>query len=917
MAIIEKSRIISKEAERPFDVLLAEYDKLEKKNRELILSMTDLQKSYVNVKKTNDGSEAKKLINLNKELETANRKLIQSEQEQNKQLQLIKAVTAQANKEAKEAAQFALNQKGAYDRLTKSTLEAQKQFKNLATQYGANSKQAKAARKEFEKLDNKLSSVNKAARDGRKDVGRYELALKGIGKQLLGSLGLVAGVSSLVNVFKNAAKIFITFDKSASKLAAILGKTKDEIKTLTEQAKELGSTTAYTASEVLSLQTELAKLGFTQSQIEASTKGILNLAAATGQDLASSAELAGSVLRIFNLDASEMGRVTDVLAKSTTISSLSMEKLATIMPIVGKTAQLAGVKLERTAGLAGTLTDRGLDASTAATSLRNIFLELSKKGLTWEQAMQKINSSTDKNKTSMDLFGKRAAAAGAILAETASDTDRLTSSLETAQGAAQDMANTMLDNLAGDITIAKSAWEGFILSLEDGNGKISKVLRGITQWFTGILERLKDINKGVVRLSEYEREKYGLTQATNAAVERQDKILQNITDKEAQLLAAKKRYYAYGQKINAAEMEAMAATEAGDNKALIAAQEKIRSYTALRDNVMKYIPELKTVGKIEDENTIKTENQNKAHSKKKKLIDEQNKAIRTQLALIKQQDKSVVRAEKGEFSEMEDLDAALEKELRATEKNEKKKNEVKLANIDYLADLEKKRQEEIEEAKKQIGETAIDELTNYSINAASAIADSKLNKETSRIEAEKELLKNQLDKGLINETQYQTKLNELNKKQNLAEAKAARRKALYEIAINTAVAAVKALPNLFKAGAVAAIGALKAVSVAATPLPKFAKGEINIRGKSHSQGGIMAEIEGGESVISKAATSQSPQLLDAINSGKINDEKFQQINNGKYLKQLVGLFSNMAYVYDPDKTQVIVRMDGSGNITKL
>ena len=86
MAIIEKSRIISKEAEKPFDVLLAEYDKLEKKNRELILSMTDLQKAYVNVKKTNDGSEAKKLINLNKELETANKKLIQSEQEQNKQL---------------------------------------------------------------------------------------------------------------------------------------------------------------------------------------------------------------------------------------------------------------------------------------------------------------------------------------------------------------------------------------------------------------------------------------------------------------------------------------------------------------------------------------------------------------------------------------------------------------------------------------------------------------------------------------------------------------------------------------------------------------------------------------------------------------------------------------------------------------
>ena len=265
---------------------------------------------------------------------------------------------------------------------------------------------------------------------------------------------------------------------------------------MTTQAKELGASTAFTASQVTELQTNFARLGFPTDDIMNMTEATLNGAAALGSDLGEQAALTGALLKQFGLDSEEAGRVNDVLAESAAKSALDFSKLSTALPIVGATANTAGVSIERTTALLGTLSDRGLDASTSGTSLRNIFLELSKKGLTFDEAMQQINTSTDKNKTAMDLFGKRSATAGIILAETGGSVDKLTESLENSDGAAKQMADTMLNNLSGDITKAQSAWEGFILSLEDGDGIISQVMRDATQSFTDTLGALTNLNNG-------------------------------------------------------------------------------------------------------------------------------------------------------------------------------------------------------------------------------------------------------------------------------------------------------------------------------------------------------------------------------------------------------------------------------------
>ena len=297
----------------------------------------------------------------------------------------------------------------------------------------------------------------------------------------------------LAQGLRESVELIINFDKSTANLASILGTTKDGINELTEDAKRLGQATANTASEIVGLQTELAKLGFTRQEILDSTEAIQQLAQATGTDLAQSATQVGSLLRTFGLEASESQRVVDVLASSTSKSALDMTKLSTALPLVGSTAKVAGVSLERTTALLGVLSDRGLDASTSGTSLRNIFLELSKQGLTWDEAMNQINASTDKNATALELFGKRGATSAIILAENGKSAEELTKAFEKSGGTAEKMADTQLDSLSGSITLLKSAYEGFILSLESGDGALAQFARTSIDALTSILQLLAGV----------------------------------------------------------------------------------------------------------------------------------------------------------------------------------------------------------------------------------------------------------------------------------------------------------------------------------------------------------------------------------------------------------------------------------------
>lgn len=360
--------------------------------------------------------------------------------------------------------------------------------------------QIRANQGEIRELKNDLSGLTAAGlrfRDKMSEAGRA-----GLGAFGLAAGGVVVGVTALARAITGAIDIMADFDKSQSTLAAVLGKSKDEIAGLTQEAKDYGATTAFTASQVSDLQIELSKLGFTQEQISDSTAAILDLAAAADTDLGNAAQIAASTVRQFGLAASDTQEVVDVMAKSFGSTALNIEYFSTGMATVGPVAKNAGVSIQDTTALLGVLANRGLDASTAGTSLRNIFLELSKQGLTFEEAMTKINTATDKNAVALDLFGKRGATAATIIAGAEEETRGLADAFRDAAGAADEMAKKQLDNLRGDQLLLQSAWEGFILSIEDGQGVIGGFFRTFTQGLTTALELITS-SKQEKALEEY------------------------------------------------------------------------------------------------------------------------------------------------------------------------------------------------------------------------------------------------------------------------------------------------------------------------------------------------------------------------------------------------------------------------------
>ena len=328
-------------------------------------------------------------------------------------------------------------------------------------------------------LSGSLKGVGAAANIATGGIKAMTMALlsSGVGVLVVGLGALVAGIGGVIS--KSAQ-----YEKALSGLKAITGASSEDISRLSEEAKKLGSTTAFTASEVVSLQTELAKLGFKTDDISNSTGDVLNLAAALDVNLAEAAEFTGSLIRSFGLTTEETGRVVDVMARSTSSSALNFESLRESLKLVAPVSTSVGVSLEKTTALLGVLADRGLKGSIAGTGLAKSFIMLSKQGLTLEQGIKKVTDSGFDLNTAIDLVGIVGAKTFITLAKGADDIGKLEGVLNNASGAAKTLADERLNNLKGDITILQSAWEGFILAIEDGSGALNKLGRFLVQGVT-------------------------------------------------------------------------------------------------------------------------------------------------------------------------------------------------------------------------------------------------------------------------------------------------------------------------------------------------------------------------------------------------------------------------------------------------
>lgn len=337
------------------------------------------------------------------------------------------------------------------------------------------------------------------------------LSLGGVMKQSTAALTSMAAQVVSVYAAVNAAKKVIgdmvrinkQFEQGTAVLASIIGKTTDEISALTNQAKQLGATTRYTAMQITELQTNLARLGFTEQEILNSTKAIQAFATATGADLGEAANLAGAALRGFGMNATEMERAASVMAVSTTKSALSFEKLATAIPIVAPVAKQFGFTIEDTVTLLAKLSDAGMDASTAATATRNIFLKMANDSGKLSQALGRPVHSVEEFGEALkemkemgmslndilQMVGVRSTAAFAVFADNADTLKDFKQSITDCGDAMGEMESKQLNTLQGSITILNSAWEGLMLTFSESNGVIktvvdslSDLLQAYTRW---------------------------------------------------------------------------------------------------------------------------------------------------------------------------------------------------------------------------------------------------------------------------------------------------------------------------------------------------------------------------------------------------------------------------------------------------
>lgn len=325
------------------------------------------------------------------------------------------------------------------------------------------------------------------------NVGNYP-TFEGLLGSAVGISGVAGGIMAAVNALKSGIGTAMDYQQQLSGLAAILGTTTDKIKELAAQSRELGSTTIFTAQEVVQLQTELAKLGYSVKEITNMAPAILNFSQATGASLADAASLAGAALRMFEKDTSHTTEYVDKMAAATTKSALSFNYLNNALSTVAPVANAFGFELEDVLALLGQLANAGFDASSAATATRNILLNLADSGGKLAKALGEPVTNLDELikglKTlndrgidlaeSLELTDKRSVAAfNTFLAGTDTVID-LRDEIVRANGAAEDMAKTMGDNLAGSVKTLQSAWQDFMIELNGSQGAISTMVTLLT-----------------------------------------------------------------------------------------------------------------------------------------------------------------------------------------------------------------------------------------------------------------------------------------------------------------------------------------------------------------------------------------------------------------------------------------------------
>lgn len=316
-------------------------------------------------------------------------------------------------------------------------------------------------------------------------------------------LGVTFSVADTVNTYKD-------FEAAMSQVKAVSGATGSEFDKLTAKAKEMGATTKFTAKESAEAFNYMAMAGWNAEQMTDGISGILNLAAASGEDLATTSDIVTDALTAFGLKASDATHFSDVLAQASSSANTDVGMMGETFKYVASMAGSLSYSIEDVALMTGLMANSGIKSTQAGTSLNAVLTRLATNSNGAADAIAALGvnfyDSTGNARPLATVMGElREATAGmnqeqksnlantvagmeaqkgllAILNATQEDYDKLAESINHADGAAEKMSKIQLDNLSGDITYFQSAVDGLKISL--GERLSNSWLRDIVQWLT-------------------------------------------------------------------------------------------------------------------------------------------------------------------------------------------------------------------------------------------------------------------------------------------------------------------------------------------------------------------------------------------------------------------------------------------------
>ena len=445
--------------------------------------------------------DVEKLLKLdpgNTELLAQKHKLLgQAVEETKNKLQTLKTAQEQAN----EALKNGTISQEQYDALQREIVETEQELKRLEEQ----ANQSATALQKISATGEKLQTVGSN--------------IESAGKKLLPVTGAVTALGTA------AVKTAADFDTAMSQVAAVSGATGSDLDALRDKAREMGAKTKFSASEAAEAMNYMAMAGWKTTDMLGGIEGIMNLAAASGEDLATTSDIVTDALTAFGLSADDSGHFADVLAAASSNANTNVSMMGETFKYCAPIAGALGFSVEDTAEAIGLMANAGIKSSQAGTSLRTIMNNLTGEVKICGSSIGEVTIATTNADGSMrglsDILAdcrvafsglsesEKAAAAETLVGKNAmsgflalmnageADINKLSGAIENCDGKSAEMAATMQDNLAGQLQILKSQLEELAISFGE---LLMPAIRTIVGWIQQFVDWLNGMDEGTKKV---------------------------------------------------------------------------------------------------------------------------------------------------------------------------------------------------------------------------------------------------------------------------------------------------------------------------------------------------------------------------------------------------------------------------------